>query len=250
MKLNICTFALVLGTSTTLMAQTEEPATEAPAPAPAVAATQPTVEAPAADPGKIFIAARLGYAIPMGSSGKTSTGKDSAMSDYITGMIPIGLDLGYMVTPNVMLGLYGQYGFVSLKDSACTGMSCSGSDLKFGVQGQYHISPTENINPWVGVGVGYEIYSQKGTSGGAEISESLKGMEYLNLQGGADFKLNSAVGIGPFINFSVGQYSSMSAKISGMAPLIPDQDISQDVPSDRRTIHEWFTFGVRGAFKL
>jgi len=250
MKLNICAFAFVVGTSTTLMAQTLEPATETPEPAPAAAATQPTVESPTAEPGKIFIAARLGYAITMGSSGKSSTGNNSSMSDYITGMIPIGLDLGYMVTPNVMLGLYGQYGFVSVKDSACDGMSCSGSDLKFGVQGQYHISPGENINPWVGVGVGYEITSQKGTSGGAEISSSLKGMEYLNLQGGADFKLSPAVGIGPFINFSVGQYSSMSAKISGMAPLISDQDLTQDIPSDQRTFHEWFTFGVRGAFKL
>jgi outer membrane protein W len=178
-----------------------------------------------AEPGKFVLGLRLGYGLPMGS-----IMKGDKMSDAFSGMIPIWLDVGYMVTPNIMVGVYGNYGIVSLKD--CSG-DCSASQLRFGVQGQYHISPAEKLDPWFGLGIGYEKMSVK--AGGDD--GSISGMEYLNLQAGLDYKLSPAFGLGPFLSFSLGQYGSAS---SG--------GVSADIPET--AMHQWLTLGVRGAFNL
>jgi hypothetical protein len=33
---------------------------------------------------------------------------------------------------------------------------CTASMMRFGVQGQYHLTLSENIDPWFGLGIGYE----------------------------------------------------------------------------------------------
>lgn len=245
-KFGFAAFGLVCAFAATSFAQTTapedgaatEPVAEPTAAPTAEATTTPTepVDAVETTAGKFVLGLRLGYGIPMGDATK-----DNPLSDGTSGQIPIWLDVGYMVTRNIMVGAYGQYGIAFVKDCP-TGFSCSGSDIRIGLQGQYHISPAEKIDPWLGVGIGYEIASLKATAGSQEVSSTLKGMEYLNLQGGADFKVSPAFGIGPFLSFSLGQYGSATTKIPGL----PDQ--SGDIPET--AMHEWLTLGVRGAFNL
>lgn len=257
LKISFAASVLVCAFAATAFAQDAAPAD--PAATPADPAAAPAAEpAPAAAPtsvttdgnaptGKFVIGARLGYGIAMGDAQK-----DAKMSDGISGQVPIWLDLGYMVTPNIMVGLYGQYGFGILGSQlsdACdaNGLSCSAHVLRFGVQGQYHLSPAEKLDPWFGVGLGYEMgtMSMSGTVLGNKIdgSATYKGFEFLNLQGGADYKLSPAFGIGPFLSFSLGQYSSTSTSGS-TGGAATSGDISD------KTMHEWLTFGVRGSFTL
>ncbi|MGC4064077.1 MAG: hypothetical protein QM784_05440 [Polyangiaceae bacterium] len=63
--------------------------------------------------------------------GRFRTKRIRILSDGISGHIPLWLNLGYMVTPNIMLGLYGQYGFgllagdvSDLCDSQDSGLFC------------------------------------------------------------------------------------------------------------------------------
>lgn len=245
-KFGFAAFGLVCAFAATSFAQTAAPDDGAAAEPTAEPATSPAAEAPATptepeavgetSAGKFVLGLRLGYGIPMGDATK-----GNPLSDGTSGQIPIWLDVGYMVTRNIMVGAYGQYGIAFVKDCP-SGASCSGSDIRIGLQGQYHISPAEKIDPWLGVGIGYEIASLKATAGGQEASSTTKGMEYLNLQGGADFKVSPAFGIGPFLSFSFGKYSSATIKIPGL----PDQsgDISETA------MHQWLTLGVRGAFNL
>ncbi|MET0792679.1 MAG: hypothetical protein ABW061_14255 [Polyangiaceae bacterium] len=181
------------------------------------------------DEKKFKLGLRLGYAVPFGESFKGTT-----LSDGISGQIPIWVDAGYMVTPNVLLGVYVQYGFLQLKN--CPD-SCSGHDLRFGIQGQYHLSPEASLDPWFGLGVGYEIAGTSQSTQGFSVDSSVKGLEFLNLQAGADFKVADAFSVGPFLSLSLGQYSS--AKFN-----------DQDVPVGDKAIHEWFTFGAKGTFGL
>jgi hypothetical protein len=97
--------------------------------------------------------------------------------------------------------------------------------------------PAGSVDPWLGLGVGYEIFGASLTTQGRTISTDTKGFEFLNLQGGADFKVADAVAVGPFLSFSLGQYSSVS---SG--------DASGDITN--KAIHEWLTIGVKGTFGL
>jgi len=223
---------MAFSASTAAFAQDAEPPAEpapeaAPAPAPDATAGVTSSGSAFADK-RIRLGLRLGYAFAMGSA------QDGVkMSDGLSGQIPIWIDAGYMVTPNILLGLYGQYGFIQRKN--CD--ECSGHDVRFGIQGQYHLAPAASLDPWLGVGVGYEILSASQTVEGVSISGSTKGFEFLNLQGGADFNVADALAVGPFVSFSLGQYSSFS---SG--------DLSGDI--DKKAMHEWLTIGVKGSFGL
>jgi outer membrane protein W len=245
-KMNLFAFGLVFGFAATAFAQEAAPAEAAPAvpaeavqPAPA-SGSSATVNT---EPGRFVVGLRLGYGLPIGS-----IAKDLKMSDEVSGQIPIWLDLGYMVTPNIMVGLYGQYGFGSvggdiktLCDAAGDSVSCKMSDIRFGVQGQYHVFPRENLDPWFGLGVGYELMKISLSGGGEEGSATVKGFEFVNLQAGFDYKVAPILGIGPFISFSLGQYGSASADGAGVS-------VSGDITN--KAMHEWLTIGVRGAFTL
>ncbi|HEY3252499.1 MAG TPA: hypothetical protein VGJ91_01075 [Polyangiaceae bacterium] len=218
----------VLSASTAAFAQDAEPEKE-PAAEAAPAAAADASAGVSSDGGsladkKIRLGLRLGYAFALGN-----LDKNDKMSDGTKGQIPIWIDAGYMVTPNILVGLYGQYGFVQLKD--CT--DCSAHDIRFGLQGQYHLAPAGSADPWLGLGFGYEWLglSQGGASG------TIKGFQFLNLQGGADFKVSDAFAVGPFVDFSLGQYSSISV-----------EDQSADIPE--KAMHEWLTLGVKGTFGL
>lgn len=251
--LGIMGFGLVF--TTPALAQDAEPeadrASDAPAAAPAAEHEEAAPVAAGEESGKFAIGLRLGYGVPLGSIDKNADGSSNKMSDGISGQFPIWLDLGYLITPNVMLGLYGQYGFGSLTGqikTACdqasvAGVSCSISDLRFGIQGQYHISPAENIDPWLGLGVGYEMLKVSLSGGGQDGSLTDKGFEFANLQAGVDFKPMPKFGVGPFVSFSFGQYGSTSS--SGSASAF---GAGGDIPN--KAVHEWLTFGARGAFTL
>ncbi|MEI9936524.1 MAG: hypothetical protein WDO69_04795 [Pseudomonadota bacterium] len=215
-------------------AQDENPVTE---PAPE-AASAPVAEASTgASTGggfadkKIRLGLRLGYGLPLGS-----VADGSKMSDGLSGQIPIWIDAGYMVTPNVLVGLYGQYGFALTKNCP-TGDDCSAHDIRFGIQAQYHLMPAESVDPWLGLGFGYEILGVSQTTQGFTVSGDVKGFEFVNLQGGADFKVADAVAVGPFVSFSLGQYSTAS-----------QGDVSADIQNT--ALHEWLTLGVKGTFGL
>jgi outer membrane protein W len=206
----------------------EAPAEEA-APAGEAAGGEAAVDtsAPPDTGGKIKLGLRLGYGIPMGDAAK-----DASLSDSVSGMIPIWLDLGYMVTPNIMVGLYGHYGIVMLNSDisdACDAadVDCSASSIRFGLQGQYHVSPGESVNPWFGLGIGYEMLNFKSPVGDANTT----GFEFANLQAGADFAVADNIGLGPFASFSLGQFSSVEG-----------EDIEE------KAMHMWLVLGVRGMF--
>jgi len=222
----------VFGVSATALAQEESGGAAA------------AVSTDSAQPGNVHLGLRLGYGIPLGNAANADSpgDQDAKLSDTYTGIIPIWLDVGYFVTPNIMLGLYGHYGIGLMadgEDGCPEGADCSGSVIRFGLQGQYHVSRGQSVDPWFGLGVGYEIASATRSALGQELTVTVKGFEFVNLQAGADFKVADNVAIGPFVSFSLGQYSSQSVD-----PEIPG--LGDDIPN--KAIHEWLTLGVKGSF--
>jgi hypothetical protein len=203
------------------------------------AATKAPEPTPKAEGGKVFLGVRTGYSLPFGA-----VQSGTAMKDDFNGHIPIWLDVGYKLTPNFMAGVYGEYGF-GLIHGCPQGLDCSGQVIRFGLQVHGQFLPGESVNPWVGFGMGYEFMnvSMSGTVAGvsAKASAWADGIEYANLQGGADFTLASGVGVGPFLSLSLGQYQDCFGKINGH---------SAKCELGPLRLHEWLTLGVRGAFEL
>jgi outer membrane protein W len=193
-----------------------------------------------AQDGKIKLGLRLGYALPTGKVGDISqngaTLDGGKLSDDISGQIPIWIDAGYMVLPSLMVGLYGQYGFVGTKNCP-SGASCSAHDLRIGIQGQYHFMPEQSTDPWLGLGFGYESLGLSETVGGQSFDASINGWELLNLQGGVDFQVIPAFTVGPFLSFSLDQFSS-------------EKSGSQSLDFTTKHIHEWILIGAKGTFGI
>jgi hypothetical protein len=205
------------------------------------------------------LGARVGYGIPLG---KVDDDDNDDLADGIQGMIPLQLDLGYRVTPALSLGGYFMYGVGFLGDDisdSCDALedlpgvsaSCSVSDLRLGLQVHYHFAPRTKLDPWLGVGVGYEwlTFGMDLDAAGAETEASStgKGFEFINIQGGLDFELASGLALGPFLSFSLGQYSSYSTSCSGSGCEAVDSG-SNDI--DDKALHQWLLLGVRGTFVI
>jgi hypothetical protein len=208
-----------------------------------------------ASAGGFELGARLGYGIPLGKADDNSD-----LSDAISGMIPLQLDLGYRVSPAFSIGGYVMYGIGFVGDDiskTCdnaddvpgVSASCSARDVRLGVQAQFHFLPKKKLDPWLGAGLGYEwtTVSEDIAGGGREADFSLtaKGFEFINLQGGLDFKVAPGVALGPFLSFSIGQYSSTSSSCSGNACAGLTTD-SGDI--DDKALHQWLLLGIRGTF--
>src|SRR5262249_38886165 len=107
----------------------------------------------------------------------------------------------------------------------------------------YHFMPEATFDPYVGLGIGYEIASANATLGGTSAGGSFSGFQFFNLQAGGDYKLMPNLGVGPFVIFSLGQYSSCS--LSGAAAALGGTCTIQ-----QQAMHEWLTLGVRGVFDI
>lgn len=194
---------------------------------------------PIAAQAQFNLGLRLGYAPAMGD-----VMKDTKMTDGVKSQIPIQLDAMYQLSPDLSVGAYLSYGFGQLASDACVeGASCSASDTRFGLQGLYSFNKVGTaFVPWLGAGFGYEWASLEAEASGASAEFKMRGFEFLNLQAGGNYQVNEKFSVGPYLQFSVGQYSNAEVK---------DPDGATASGSiEEKGLHQWFGFGVRGSFAL
>lgn len=160
-------------------------------------------------------------------------------SEFISHEVPLVLDFGMKVNRWLYLGLYVGVGFgaagSTLQDRCNeTGVSCSSSSLRFGLNFQRYFLPSARINPYVGYGIGYTqaILSTNGIKG--LPPGSLRGFEIARLTLGADYRVNSVIGFGPYVDFGLGIYLTRGNELDG-----PEQE------GLGFNMHGWLRFGLR-----
>src|SRR5512133_934226 len=184
--------------------------------APAVALAE---EAPAADHGlKLEVGLGTGYGIPMGDAKK-----DEKLADVYAGEVPVVLEVSYRFTHAISAGVSAGYGLGFVSSFEVNGRKAgeeleSISALRFGVQGEYEFAKVGPVVPFAAVRVGYVSESLKLKDGGGTSKAS--GWEYLTLVGGADFEVAHGFAVGPFVSFSLGQYTNEQAA-GGSSESIP-----------------------------
>jgi outer membrane protein W len=198
--------------------------------------------------GAIEIGLRLGVGFPLGHEGETAgETSDDKLSSDLKAIIPIAIDAGYRINPNVYVGVLFQYGFgivATDNNPTCasgSGVSCSGSDLRLGVDLHFHFAPGQSFDPWLGVGAGYEWLSLDATAGGVDAGATATGFEFGNVQLGGDIPVAPNFAIGPFVSLSFGEYGDVSFSQGGA---------SMDMTITSKSFHEWLEFGVRGVYDI
>jgi outer membrane protein W len=205
---------------------------------------------PTASHAQFQLGLRLGYAPAMGNAFKDPVSGESAkMKDGVKSQIPLQLDASYKFTPDVAAGLYFSYGVGQVGGNAqdvcdANGTDCSASAIRLGVQGIYTFNQVQSaFLPWAGAGIGYERAQLKQEGFGAEEVVTASGFE-LNLQAGGDYKVTEKFAIGPYVMFSMGQFTKVNDEISA-GGLSADAELDID-----KAFHQWFGFGIRGKFDL
>ena len=185
-------------------------------------------QGPAEDDGSGFgLGLRAAWALPMG--GLTA---DEGLSNSVSWQLPIWLEAGYWFNRNLYAGAYYQYAFGF--NNCLAGATCTSHGMRFGVEALYNFAPTALLQPWAGLGLGYETLSRSRSGD----DTTARGFELLNLQAGVDFGVAKGITIGPFASYQLfGKYSAFTAG-----------GISNDYANT--TGHSWLQVGLKASYKL
>ncbi|HEX2734339.1 MAG TPA: hypothetical protein VHM70_22170 [Polyangiaceae bacterium] len=197
-----------------------------------------TQQEPASDHGP-ELAARVGYA---SAFGRIERGE--RIRQTLAGAVPFWVDLGYRLDSHWFVGVFGHYGLgiaSATSKSDCSG--CNHSWLRFGLQAQHRwlLGPRRAI--WLGLGLGRE-YLNTSIDQHAQHSRSISGWEWLNAQFGCDFQPAEGFGVGPFLGFSLGTYTTGRERCldETLCPRL-ERDVTKDLEAPG--IHGWVNAGVR-----
>ncbi|MCL2450019.1 MAG: hypothetical protein FWD17_13815 [Polyangiaceae bacterium] len=241
-------------------------------PRPTPAESTPVPEAPPLEPppGRHDATARIGPQIGVRVGyglGSGSVYRGLPLHTASDGAVPIIVDLGWRFIPELYAGLYGQFGPVVTRNNpaSCPGdASCSSQDWRFGIEVDYHFLPRTRLDPYVGLGSGYEILHTHVTANTlvpmdagpvpARTTVGLidRGWEFAALTLGMDARACSSFGIGPFVSASIGEYNVHTGNMSTsvLTPAGPVLVQSTPVPGVSHGTHELYIFGVRGTFNM
>lgn len=190
------------------------PASTTPEAAPAPAATTPAedsgpVVVPAEDAqpplepipdahdtlgGHFVLGASLGARWPFGD---LEAGK--SQQTYLGAAMAVNLDLGYGLSRNVVVGLWGEFDN-HYSPSGCK--PCSGTSLAGGPFIRYHLVQGTRFDPWGSFALGVRSTDVK------TLSDGYFGVDFLRFTLGGDWYPSSNIGIGPYFTFDAGTYGS------------------------------------------
>jgi hypothetical protein len=212
------------------------PVTEPPAP--------PESKKPAKDRLRFEIGGRVGYAVPYGNLATSSK-----LKDVFSGTVPGQLD-GWLRFPGgLALGLYFGLaaGISGHALDACP--NCSALNYRFGLQAARHFNDGGIVDPWLGIGVGWEwasISEQEQIQGyDVTYDNTYTALPELTAQAGIDIG-SDTIAFGPFVSVSYASYSKLTSKIS-CSNIGCDDGVSSDSDVDGGG-HGWLTLGIRGTY--
>jgi len=183
---------------------------------------------------------RVGLAFPLGD-----ISQDSALVDSIAWSVPLQVDAGARIGP-AFVGGYFSYAF-GKAGSKLDGLSSkTASDVRVGFEVLWHFAPGSGVDPWAGVGVGYEWLNFSAPVGTSTVSVSVRGFEFVNAQFGLDFTLGSLFRLGPYVIANLAQYATGSGDITGAQ----GGTVSGTSDIQNKRLHGWISVGLRVALVL
>lgn len=191
---------------------------------------------------RFLVSARTGFSLPLGSVAGGASEKP--LDQLVLGQIPLQVDLGGRMG-NLFVGGYAAMAANLLASKYdCNPLArCSSSSISFGLQIHYHLAPERPLNPWFGVGVGYELLQvrREDRVNDANYSQSVvHGPQLLKLMGGAEFRASSKFGVGPFAEISLGEYWNESSRLK-----TNQMDVATSDALVGKALHAWIGLGVR-----
>ncbi|HRI64587.1 MAG TPA: hypothetical protein PK156_10110 [Polyangium sp.] len=183
----------------------------------------------------IQAALRIGYAHPLGSfeSGW------SEIYETFREQIPITLDVGTRIDPNLYLG-----GFLAVApggpgvhfEALCARRDCTALGVRFGANLIRYFRPQKRFNPWFGFGIGGDISSFVVGEADGNATFSVRGVEFAILSVGGDIRISRKIGFGPYLQYAFGVYTHHR---------VSTPRYTHDEFLHEKEVHGWLTAGIR-----
>jgi len=164
------------------------------------------------------------------TGGGVNSDQDTELSKATGSSVAIVFDVGQRVNRMFYWGLQLAYA-PSMSQPDCM-TECKVTNFKIGADAMIHPHVEQlppKVDPYLGFGVNYD---QLTVAADSSAPVSVYGMEFMNIQIGADYLAARHVSIGGYFATSFGMY--FGADLSNTKSV---------------ELHEWFTLGVRGAFR-
>jgi hypothetical protein len=174
------------------------------------------------------LAFRTGVIFPAGDAAS-----GAALSLEVGVQFPLVLDVGYRINEHFFVGVVGQYAIGTIPSGQCdSSQSCSESNGRVGAELQVHpLGRSGRVDPWFGLGFGYEWQLYGVSSSGQSGTLALSGFDFLNVDVGIDFPVGK-VHLGPYFGFTLGQFDHAS-------------DSNGSASIDEKALHYWFCVGLK-----
>jgi hypothetical protein len=186
-------------------------------------------------------ALRSGLQLPWGEVSDTEGDEISARYGW---QVPIVIDVGFKLTKPWFIGAYGGVGYGSIgsgnvAEQACSapGVTCSTLSYQLGVQVQYHVAPSDRLNPWFGLGGGYEWFRQELRASDYSEEQETSGLALLKALLGLDYRYRELFGFGPVIELSLGRFQATRTFVDG--------ERTHEGPVEPGAWHGFLTLGAR-----
>jgi hypothetical protein len=194
-------------------------------------------------PRGLQLGARIGYALPTGHLGGDATNSSTSLSELETAIVPIGVDVGFRLSPYIYLGGTGVWApgiSPNLTNNACqqVGVSCFRQDAQLRGEARFYFAPSAKVGGWLALGTGWELASFAQTLGSNTITATRTGPILPDMQLGFDIR-RGATAVGFYFGWSLAMYLTQGLDPSStpVATWIED-----------RAVHQWFTLGMRGSY--
>lgn len=190
---------------------------------------------PVAGRAQLQLGVRVGGALP---TGDFEAGYP--LGDLAEWTLPVGLEIGWRFGEHFTLGAHGAYAFgfvdpAQERDCEALDQTCSIATYRVGIQAIWSFRPAAQLDPWVGLGAGYEWlrYTAENASGSGTLG--YQGFEWVRAQGGLDFRFGRFA-VGPYLSYALGAYAERSLEL-------PDGTASESVQDE--ATHGWLEAGAR-----
>ena len=198
----------------------------------------------------------LGVGVPLGSAAR-----GVAVNDLTPVPVLVGGDIAWGPSLSWDLGLsfftgigLGEPGVCPEPRDSCS-LSVGG---QVALRGRFYLRPAERINPWLGLGVGYEVLgntSQTTTSDDQIIfssttttrrSDIYSGPVFAMLQAGVDFRLKRSLTLGGLAGFSLARFSDVKHTTS----VDGESAASSSSALAGAPLHEWLFLAANVTFDV
>jgi hypothetical protein len=157
---------------------------------------------------------------------------EADLARVVVGQVPVEASAGFRTAFGLSLFAQARYGWLIGRDCET---SCSGSVVRVGVGLEYHFTPEDRVDHYVGLGAGYEWLARDiGVS-----EESYRGPEWVSFTLGEEFALDP-IGIGPVLSVALGQFTDKESDVPPVPPIAE--------PIENRRVHVWLLLGVRVSY--